>query len=173
MVFETAELLATWPFYDRKAERFVLGPPLIPAQENFEPLDTWNPTFELEYWRFGLATAQEWRVRLGMKKDPKWDNVLFRLSKLPVKDGIYLAAESQQDLWERARSPQCSKGNTEARMPEPRSPVVRRRAGLAAGLGRRPRDHAPHAGCRAEGLGPAPDLGLGLAHAGHDRDAPR
>ena len=27
VVFETAELLATWPFFDRKADRFVLGPP--------------------------------------------------------------------------------------------------------------------------------------------------
>ena len=78
VVFETAELLASWPFYDRKADRYVLGPPLIPAQENFPPLTTFNPTFELEYWRFGLATAQQWRERLGLPKDPKWDNVLFR-----------------------------------------------------------------------------------------------
>ena len=27
---------------------------MIPAQENFSPLTTFNPTFELEYWRFGL-----------------------------------------------------------------------------------------------------------------------
>ncbi len=172
-MFETAELLASWPFYDRKAERFVLGPPLIPAQENFEPLETFNPTFELAYWRFGLATAQDWRVRLGMPKDPKWDNVLFRLSKLPVKDGIYLAAESQQDLWERARSPECSNGNTKPECPNRDHPSFVAALWPAARLGRRPRDHAPNVGRRAEGLGPAPDLGLGLAHAGHDRDAPR
>ena len=135
VVFETAELLATWPFFDRKADRFVLGPPIIPAQENFEPLETFNPTFELEYWRFGLATAQEWRVRLGMKKDPKWDNVLFRLSKLPVKDGIYLAAESQQDLWERARSPQCSKGNTAPECPNRDHPSFVAALGLLPGWG--------------------------------------
>ena len=135
IVFETAELLASWPFYDRKAERFVLGPPLIPAQENFEPLDTFNPTFELEYWRFGLATAQEWRVRLGMKKDPKWDNVLFRLSKLPEKDGIYLAAESQQDLWERARSPECSNGNTKPECPNRDHPSFVAALGLLPGWG--------------------------------------
>jgi len=135
VVFETAELLATWPFFDRKADRFVLGPPIIPAQENFEPLETFNPTFELEYWRFGLATAQEWRVRLGMKKDPKWDNLLFRLSKLPVKDGIYLAAESQQDLWERARSPQCSKGNTAPECPNRDHPSFVAALGLLPGWG--------------------------------------
>jgi len=135
IVFQTAELLASWAFYDRKAERFVLGPPLIPAQENFEPLETFNPTFELEYWRFGIATAQVWRVRLGMPKDKNWDNVLFRLSKLPEKDGIYLAAESQPDLWERARSPQCSKGNTAPECPNRDHPSFVAALGLLPGWG--------------------------------------
>ena len=122
-MFQTADLLASWPFYDKKAKRYILGPPVIPAQENFDPLTTWNPTFELEYWRFGIATAQRWRERLGLPKNPKWDDVLFRLSKLPEKDGIYLAAESQQDLWERARSPQCSKGSRELNV---RTAIIRR-----------------------------------------------
>ncbi len=135
IVFETAEMLASWPFFDRKADRFVLGPPMIPAQENFEPLETFNPTFELEYWRFGLATAQEWRKRLGLPKDAKWDNVLFRLSKLPVKDGIYLAAESQQDLWERARSPECSKGHTKPECPNRDHPSFVAALGLLPGWG--------------------------------------
>jgi hypothetical protein len=135
IVFQTAELLASWAFYDKVTDRFVLGPPLIPAQENFEPLETFNPTFELEYWRFGIATAQDWRVRLGMPKDRKWDNVLFRLSKLPVKDGIYLAAESQQDLWERARSPECSKGNTKPECPNRDHPSFVAALGFLPGWG--------------------------------------
>ncbi len=110
LVFQTADLLASWPFYDKKAQRYILGPPMIPAQENFDPLTTFNPTFELEYWRFGIGTAQRWRERLGLPKNPKWDDVLFRLSKLPESQGIYLAAESQPDLWERARSAECSRG---------------------------------------------------------------
>ena len=40
--------------------------------------------------------------------------MLFRLSKLPEKDGVYLAAESQPDLWERARSPECKSKAAEA-----------------------------------------------------------
>ena len=135
IVFETAEMLASWPYYDAKAERFVLGPPLIPAQENFEPLQTFNPTFELEYWRFGIATAQKWRVRLGMPKDPKWDNVLFRLSKLPEKDGVYLAAESQPDLWERARSADCSNGNTKPECPNRDHPSMVGALGFLPGWG--------------------------------------
>jgi hypothetical protein len=135
LVFQTAELLASWPFYDRKEQRFILGPPLIPAQETHPPLTTFNPTFELEYWRFGIETAQQWRLRLGLLKDPKWDNVLFRLSKLPQKDGLYLAAESQQDLWERARSPECSKGNTAEACPNRDHPSFVAALGLLPGWG--------------------------------------
>jgi len=135
LIFETAELLVSWPFFDKKEERFILGPPMIPAQENFDPQVTFNPTFELAYFRFGVATAQDWRVRLGMPKDPKWDDFLFRLSKLPQKDGIYLAAESQQDLWERARSPQCSKGNTAEGCPNRDHPSLVAAYGLLPGWG--------------------------------------
>jgi hypothetical protein len=109
VVFETADLLASWARFDRKTGRYVLGPPIMPAQETHPPLTTFNPTFELQYWRFGLETAQRWRARLGLKRDAKWDDVLAKLSPLPRKDGLYLAAESQPDLWEKARSPACSR----------------------------------------------------------------
>jgi hypothetical protein len=107
VVFATADLLASWPHYDGKAKRYILGPPMIPAQENFVALETFNPTFEIEYWRFGLATAQAWRERLGLKRERRWDEVLRGLSKLPQKDGLYLAAESQPDLWDRANTAAC------------------------------------------------------------------
>jgi hypothetical protein len=135
LVFETAELLVSWPFFDKKEQRYILGPPMIPAQENFDPQVTFNPTFELAYFRFGVATAQDWRVRLGMPKDPKWDDFLFRLSKLPQKDGLYLAAESQPDLWERARSPQCSAGRTAAECPNRDHPSFVAAYGLLPGWG--------------------------------------
>jgi hypothetical protein len=133
LVFETAELLVSWPFFDRKQQRFILGPPIIPAQENFDPQVTYNPTFELAYFRFGVATAQDWRVRLGLPKDPRWDDFLFRLSKLPEKDGLYLAAESQPDLWERARSPLCSKGRTAPKCPNRDHPSFVAAYGLLPG----------------------------------------
>jgi hypothetical protein len=109
VVFDTAELLASWARFDRRSRRYVLGPPIIPAQETHPPLTTFNPTFELQYWRFGLETAQRWRARLGLPREQRWDEVLAKLSPLPQKAGLYLAAESQQDLWERARTPACSK----------------------------------------------------------------
>jgi hypothetical protein len=62
LVFETANLLATFAHFDRARGEYMLGPPIIPAQEVFPPLSTFNPTFELEYFRFGLweqARGQE------------------------------------------------------------------------------------------------------------------
>jgi hypothetical protein len=94
VVFETAEFMASYAFYDRKGRRHVLGPPVIPAQENHPARETWNPTYELSYWRFGLGAAQRWRERLGMKRRPDWDDIIVNLSKLPVREGVYLAHEN-------------------------------------------------------------------------------
>jgi protein-glucosylgalactosylhydroxylysine glucosidase len=94
IVFESAEFMASFAHFDSQAQRYALGPPVIPAQENHPPRETWNPTFELAYWSYGLKTAQRWRERLGMKRNPKWDQVISKLSPLPAKDGVYLAHEN-------------------------------------------------------------------------------
>jgi hypothetical protein len=94
IVEETAEFMDSYAFYDAKNDRYVLGPPVIPAQENHPAKETWNPTFELEYWNFGLKKANQWRERLGIKRNPRWDDVIKKLSPLPAKDGVYLAHEN-------------------------------------------------------------------------------
>lgn len=94
VVFETAEFMASYAFYDPKTRRYVLGPPLIPAQENHPARETWNPTFELAYWSFGLKVAQQWRERLGLARNPLWDRVVGELSPLPERGGVYLAHEN-------------------------------------------------------------------------------
>ena len=99
IVFESAEFMASYAWWEKDNKRYTLGPPVLPAQENFHYLDTFNPTYELEYWRWGLKTAQQWRTRLGLDRDKKWDHVIKHLSKLPVKDGLYLAAESVPHTW--------------------------------------------------------------------------
>jgi hypothetical protein len=102
LVFESAEFMSS--FAVEREGRYVLGPPVIPAQENHPPRETWNPTFELEYWRYGLGVAQQWRERLGLGREPVWDQVRARLSKLPVRDGVYLAHENcPQTFTERNR----------------------------------------------------------------------
>ncbi len=94
IVFESAEFMASYAYFDPKTQRFVLGPPVIPAQENHPPRETWNPTFELAYWAYGLKIAQQWRERLGLKRNPDWDRVISNFSPLPVRDRVFLAHEN-------------------------------------------------------------------------------
>lgn len=100
IVFGTAEFMASYAHYDLQTDRYVLGPPVIPAQENHRPEHTVNPTFELAYWRFALGIAQKWRQRLGLPREHKWDSVLVKLSKLPVRNGVYVAHENCPDTFE-------------------------------------------------------------------------
>jgi hypothetical protein len=94
IVLESAEFMVSFACFDHKTERYVLGPPVIPAQENHPPRETWNPAFELSYWSWGIGVAQQWRERLGAGRDPRWDRSIERLSPLPILDGVYLAHEN-------------------------------------------------------------------------------
>ncbi|MBW8684335.1 hypothetical protein [Chitinophaga rhizophila] len=99
LVFATADFMASYPAFDSARQRYTLGPGMIPAQERFKPESTFNATFELAYWRWGLSVAQEWRTRLGLPRNQRWDNVLDSLSPLPQQQGLYLAAESAPDSY--------------------------------------------------------------------------
>jgi hypothetical protein len=92
VVMASAEFMADFAF--SQDGQFKLGPPVIPAQENHPPRETWNPTFELAYWRQALGIAQAWRNRLRLAPEDKWDQVRRKLAALPVKDGLYLAHEN-------------------------------------------------------------------------------
>jgi hypothetical protein len=96
MVFETAAFMASYAAWDEATGRFVLGPQLIPAQESWGKYraGTINPTFELAYWYWGLETAQQWRLRLGLKRNQQWDRVLAGLARPTVRDGVYAAVEA-------------------------------------------------------------------------------
>ncbi|SIT22271.1 hypothetical protein SAMN05421788_105268 [Filimonas lacunae] len=99
LLFATADFMASFAYYDKETKRYILGKGLIPAQERFKAESTFNPTYELVYWRWGLETAQQWRERLGLPRNKKWDEVLAGLSPLPVQDSVYLAAESATDSY--------------------------------------------------------------------------
>jgi hypothetical protein len=96
IVFETAEFMASYPVWDEAGRRYVLGPALIPAQESYGPERalTLNPTFELAYWHWGLETAQTWRERLGLERQPQWERVLQRLARPTIREGAYTAIET-------------------------------------------------------------------------------
>jgi hypothetical protein len=100
IVFETAEFMASYAHWDENKKRYILGPPLIPAQECYPPKTTFNPTYELAYWQWGLNCAQQWKKRLGLKPDTKWQHVIEHLSPLPVNNNVYVTSESTPDTFE-------------------------------------------------------------------------
>ena len=85
--------MASYAHWNEDAKRYDLGPPLIPAQECYDPEKTRNPTFELEYWHWGLETAQQWRERIGLPRDEAWEHVIEHLALPEVEDGGYQTAE--------------------------------------------------------------------------------
>jgi hypothetical protein len=104
LVFETARCMASMLHWDAQGKRYVLGPPLWIAQEIYDQSTSVNPTYELSYWARGLEIAQQWRERLGLPRDPGWEERRTHLSALPQKDGKYVALESHPDTWDNVDS---------------------------------------------------------------------
>ncbi len=103
VVFATAEFMKSYAAWDDATDCYVLGPVLQCAQERFPKDATLNPTFELTYWRWGLETAQKWRERLGMPREPEWDRVLDKLAKPLVVDGKYAFTATTPDSYTNPR----------------------------------------------------------------------
>lgn len=99
LVFGTADFMASFARFDSAKQKYVLGKGLIPAQERFKAEETFNPTYELVYWHWALNIAQQWRERLGLPRNPKWDDVVQRLSPLPVQGNKYLFTENGTDSY--------------------------------------------------------------------------
>ncbi|HQK40392.1 MAG TPA: hypothetical protein PLO52_09790 [Flavobacterium alvei] len=98
-VFATADFMASFAHYDAEKKRYFLGPGVIPAQERFKAMETFNPTYELAYWNWALNTALAWKKRLNEPAPKEWQDVLDKLSPLPVADNVYLATESATDSY--------------------------------------------------------------------------
>src|SRR5690349_20908557 len=91
--------MASYAVKDPRSGPYVLGLPLTVVSENTDARTTKNPVFELSYWRFGLRVAQEWRKRLGLAPNEKWNTVLNGLSPLPKEGGVYVLHEGIRDMW--------------------------------------------------------------------------
>jgi hypothetical protein len=104
VVLETARFMASFAVWDAAGSRYVLGPPVIPAQEEHKPELTCNPTFELEYWRHGLEIAERWRERLSLEAEPKWRHICEHLAELPVAEGLYLAHENCPETFDQVNT---------------------------------------------------------------------
>lgn len=99
VVFATAELLASLAYYHPGKDEYVLGPPIVPVSENTPYSETFNPTFELAYWRYGLRVAQKWYNRLSIDVPGNIDTVYQKLSPYPVEDSLYILYEGIPDMW--------------------------------------------------------------------------
>lgn len=101
VVLQSADFMASYAFYTKVQDRYILGYPLQVVSENANPRTTINPVFELSYWRTGLRLAGEWRKRLGLDENKKYTDVLAKLSKLPVKDSLYVSWENIDNMWQK------------------------------------------------------------------------
>jgi hypothetical protein len=94
IVFETADYMATFVDYDPQRKQYVLGPGVASADEKHtDYAHNLDPTMEVGYWRWALETAQQWRVRLDMARDPQWQKVIDNFAPPVVRNGIYPALE--------------------------------------------------------------------------------
>jgi len=99
LVFETAEFMTSFARYDAAKGTYQLGKGIIPAQESHNMSETYNPPYDLVYWKWALQTAQNWRKRLGLQPDKTWQVVIDKMAPLPQKDGAYLASEDAVDSY--------------------------------------------------------------------------
>jgi hypothetical protein len=99
VVFGTADFMADYPTRDVNGQYNLEN--VWPETEG--PRFPTNPIFELGYWRVTLEMAQQWRIRLGLPRDPHWDDVLHHLAPLPVKDGLYIYDDAMTDTYTKRR----------------------------------------------------------------------
>lgn len=95
IVLESAEFMASFPWWNAERGCYELGPPIVaPYENNFNERKTSkNPTFDIAHWSWALGIAQQWRERLGMPRDAGWDKVRTSLAPLTVREGIYREIE--------------------------------------------------------------------------------
>jgi hypothetical protein len=98
IVFGTADFMADYPIHDTATGQYDLFP-VIPVYEGDTSRPRRNTIFELGYWRVGLEMAQQWRLRLGLEREPHWDDVASHLAALPVKDGLYIYSDDRPDTY--------------------------------------------------------------------------
>ncbi|KAJ1713060.1 Six-hairpin glycosidase-like protein [Aspergillus flavus] len=99
---ELATWMVSYAWWNVSTQVYDLGPPMYPSSENTSPNSTYNPTFELAYWRFGLKIASDWKTRQGILVPESWTRVLNNLAPLPIIDGAYSICADLPDMWNKS-----------------------------------------------------------------------
>lgn len=72
---------------------------MYPVSENTPPNATFNPTFELAYWRFGLNIAAQWKTRQHLPVPDSWRHVAQNLAPLPTFNETYPIYQDIPNMW--------------------------------------------------------------------------
>ena len=89
----TAEFMAD---FAKACDKGSENPIALFGQTAMQECMTWKNSFcqpfEQAYWRYGLSVAQQWRERLGKKRNAEWDDIIRRIAPLAESNGIYVSA---------------------------------------------------------------------------------
>ncbi len=95
VVQQTAEHMADFPTRDEGTGLYSLTPAMPPSEQGI----TRDTVFDLAYWRWGLDAAQRWRERLGLARQPHWDEVRRHLAPLPVSEEVFVHSAEWNDTY--------------------------------------------------------------------------
>ena len=90
LVDETAQFMSDFMSYDQQGGCYYLRGATA-MQESMSKDFSYNHPFELAYWQYGLAIAQQWRKRRGMAPSEEWARQCRLAASLPMSGGIYTA----------------------------------------------------------------------------------
>jgi len=91
----TAEHMADYPVRDNDSGIYHLDPDMPPSEQGI----TRDGVFDLAYWYWGLNQAQIWRERMGLERNPHWDEIIKSLVPLPVDSGVYVHSAEWKDTY--------------------------------------------------------------------------
>ncbi|GAB2021480.1 hypothetical protein RyT2_05540 [Pseudolactococcus yaeyamensis] len=95
----TLDFVCDFLVYDATTDTYNMVGPVIPSQEEFEPMRVKNPTFEMSYWRYGLTIGLKWARILGKEKKD-WQIVHDKIALVfPTQDGLYPSHQWAQDTF--------------------------------------------------------------------------
>jgi len=95
IIHETAEHMADYVTRDPATGLYSLNPSMPPSEQGI----TKDTVFDLAQWRWSFEQAQRWRERLGLPREPHWEEVRTHLAPLPVVDGCFVHSPEWRDTY--------------------------------------------------------------------------
>jgi hypothetical protein len=100
VIAATADFMVSFSKLDSETGKYSLPSPLHLMSENTNPRETYNPSFEIHYWRYALSLAETWWARLGLQPKLSWTIARQNLASLPTENGVYIMCPGIKNMWE-------------------------------------------------------------------------